>query len=90
LKLEPKEADHLPMPTASLVRECADELRALRPQLAVALRNGRLLDAVAMVDRVLLTGSLGLKRKDIRAMEEAVAGLAARRTSRNTVPNGAD
>ena len=90
LKLEPKEADHLPMPTAALVGECTEELRALRPQLAVALRNGRLLEAVAMVDRVLLTGSLGLKRKDIRAMEEAVAGLAARRTSRNAEPRGAD
>lgn len=90
LKLEPKEADHLPMPTAELVSECAKQLRDLRPQLAVALRNGRLLEAVAMVDRVLLTGSLGLKRKQIRAMEEAVASMAARRASRGAEPNVAN
>jgi hypothetical protein len=65
--------------------------RAARvPQLAVALRNGRLLEAVAMVDRVLLTGSLGLKRKQIRAMEEAVASMAARRASRGAEPNVAN
>ena len=90
LKLEPKEADRLPMPTPELVKECATELRNLRPQLAIALRNGRLLEAVKMVDRVLLTGSLGLKRKQIKAMEEAVASMAARRTARGAEPNVTD
>jgi hypothetical protein len=90
LKLEPKEADRLPMPSPELVKQCAAELRSLRPQLAVALRSGRLLDAVEMVDRVVLTGSLGLKRKQIRAMEDAVASMAARRTSRSSEPHVAD
>ncbi len=91
LKLEPKEADRLPMPAPDLVQECARALRALRPQLATALRSGQLLDAVNMVDRVLLTNSsLGLKRKQIRAMEDAVASLAARRMSRGAEPNVAD
>ena len=45
LRLEPKEADLLPVPTPAVVAAVADQLRALRPRVAALLRGGQLLDA---------------------------------------------
>lgn len=53
LKLEPKEADLLPLPSYDIIARAEDELRALRPQLAKELRQGRLLRVVKRVDRAL-------------------------------------
>ncbi len=53
LKLEPKEADRLPVPSPISLSGCESDLRALRPQLAKSLRKGALLDVVKQVDRVL-------------------------------------
>src|SRR6185369_10138265 len=54
LKLEPKEADQLPFPSLELLEAAADDLRTLRPQLSIHLRQGRISDIVKAVDRVLL------------------------------------
>jgi len=53
LKLEPKEADRLPVPSPQIIEAAGHELRALRPQLAKELRQGKLLNVVARIDRVL-------------------------------------
>jgi adenine-specific DNA-methyltransferase len=82
LKLEPKEADKLPVPSLALLEKAADALRALRPQLYKALRNGDLMSAVKRVDRVLLTGQLGLPFDAIRALREAREALFTRRVTR--------
>lgn len=82
LKVEPKEADLLPVPSPSVLAEAGDTLRALRPQLATHLRNGRLGEAVALVDRVLLVDRLGLKRADVAKLRDAHAMLFARRVTR--------
>lgn len=84
LKLEPKEADRLPVPSLALVQRCAAELRALRPQLAGALRRGNLLEAAATVDKVLLVEGCGLSRATVRAIADAHAAMSARRTSRSS------
>lgn len=81
LKVEPKEADQLPMPAPALIESTAERLRALRPQLATHLRNNALDKIVEAVDDV-LAPHLGLKASDVTTLAEARAMMAARRSSR--------
>lgn len=83
LKLEPREADRLPVPSPAVVEAASSALTALRPQLATRLRYGRLVEAAKLVDEVLLIGELGMKRNDVRALREAHIELTARRTARS-------
>ena len=62
LKIEPREADHLPVPAPDFLLSHAEELRRIRPTVATKLRAGRLLDAVALVDEVLLTRAMKLPK----------------------------
>lgn len=82
LKLEPKEADKLPVPSPALLESCAQELRDLRPQLAMHLRNGKLEEAVKLVDRVVLRGALGLGRRELDLVRSARQSMFGRRSSR--------
>lgn len=82
LKLEPREADELPVPTMTVLEEAEAALSALRPQMAQALRSGRLLDAVRLVDDVFLVGQLGLSLAKVAALRDAHAELRSRRTAR--------
>lgn len=82
LKLEPREADRLPVPSPALVETAHKELSAIRPQMATHLRNGRLTDAARIVDEVLLIGELGMSRANVRALRDAHAYLTARRVAR--------
>jgi len=82
LKLEPGEADLLPVPAPDLLRDAAVDLTRVRPAVARHLRAGQLRDAVALVDAVLLTGHLGVPRSQLRALRDAHADLTARRTAR--------
>jgi len=90
LKLEPREADQLPVPTKAVLEEAQKALSSLRPQMARALRNGQLLEAVRLVDEVLLVGQLGLARSKVRALREAHAELTSRRIARGASPRGTD
>lgn len=82
LKLEPREADRLPVPTPDVVAAAREPLTALRPQLASKLRYGRLVEAAKLVDDVLLVGELGVPRADAKALREQYVELAARRSAR--------
>jgi adenine-specific DNA-methyltransferase len=82
LKLEPREADQLPVPSVELARKHRVELSALRPLVTSHLRQGRLLEAVHTVDQVLLTGGLGMSRRALSAVREAHAEMTARRVAR--------
>ena len=90
LKLEPKEADRLPVPSPALIEAAGTALTALRPQMATRLRNARLMDAVRLVDNVILIGELGMSRAVIRDLREAHAELTARRTARGSSPRDTD
>lgn len=83
LKIEPREADRLPVPSPAVVKAASDALVAIRPQLATRLRYGRLIEAAKLVDDVLLVGELGMKRSDVKALRDAHAELSARRTARS-------
>jgi len=88
LKLEPKEADRLPVPSPVFLSAQGDALRSLRPQIATALRGGRIGDAIALVDRVVLVDGLGIRRSRLKHLVEARSLLALRRTARGTPPRG--
>lgn len=88
LKIEPREADVLPVPSPELVRRTAEPLRLARPAVAARLRAGRLLDAVALVDDAMLTATSTLTGRALRAVRRDHASLTARRTARGKV-NGA-
>jgi hypothetical protein len=90
LKIEPKEADRLPVPSPALVSKARKAMSDLRPQMATLLRNGRLTDAARLVDDVLLVGELGMKRSEVRSLREGHAQMTARRTARGSGPRGKD
>ena len=82
LKIEPREADALPMPSPELVKATKRGLAEIRPQMGRYLRAGRLTEAARLVDGLLLVGALGMSRSDIRALRDAHAHLTARRVAR--------
>jgi len=82
LKIEPREADRLPVPSPEVVGAAQEKLAAIRPQLGSRLRYGRLVEAAKLVDDVLLVGELGVTRSDAKALREQYVELAARRSAR--------
>lgn len=88
LKLEPKEADLLPVPSPTLTSAAADALRKLRPQLTSLLRQGRVVPAAHLVDEVLLIGELGISLRDVMALRQGHEELATRRVARGGAPRG--
>ncbi|CAG9269436.1 N-6 DNA methylase [Paraburkholderia caribensis] len=82
LKIEPKEADVWAMPSPALVSRCADALRAIKHEVARRLNDGMLLDAVHMVDDVVLRECGNASVKKIKAIRRAREELARRRTMR--------
>jgi adenine-specific DNA-methyltransferase len=82
LKIEPREADRLPMPSPTLVKTHREALASLRPKVSAALRAGRMLDAVALVDDVLLVNGLALSPLEQHSIRADRARLAARRAAR--------
>jgi adenine-specific DNA-methyltransferase len=88
LKIEPREADRLPVPAPDLVRRLRPELLAVRAGVLRALGAGRLLDAVALVDEVVLAAGLGLPAADTEVIRRAREHLAGRRAARSGRPAG--
>jgi hypothetical protein len=82
LKIEPKEADVWAMPSPALILTRVDALRAIKQRVADLLSDGRLLDAVEIVDHVILEGCSGLSANAIERIRQARAELAQRRTAR--------
>jgi hypothetical protein len=81
LKLEPREADQVLVPSVALVRQHRGELLALGPRLHEALLHGRATqigEALLAVDKVLL----GSRVADAQDLSEERAALAARRKLR--------
>jgi adenine-specific DNA-methyltransferase len=82
LKLEPREADKLPLPSAETLRKVAPRLRKLQLEVKSEFRNGELLAVVERVDQVLLTEHLRISRKDILSLRRARQALFERRARR--------
>lgn len=86
LKLEPREADQLPLPSPETLQAVAPELGRL--QVGSRFRNGELLDVVKRVDRVLLTEYLGMSSKDLASLRQARQSLFDRRVRRGESSDG--
>ena len=82
LKLEPREADVLPMPSPALVAAAAPALRALRPRIGALLSAGRLSEATALVDGALLIEAAGVGPVELDLLVTARQVLADRRAAR--------
>ena len=82
LKLEPREADQLPVPTRAALEQARTALMAIRPQVAEALRSGQLLEAARLVDDILLIKHLGLDTEKVQTLRDARAQLFNRRVAR--------
>jgi adenine-specific DNA-methyltransferase len=88
LKLEPREADALPVPSVSVLQAAKKELINIKPTVGAALRAGDLAKAVALVDAILLTTHSGLTTSDLEALRQGRELLFQRRLSRNKVSRG--
>ncbi|WP_250279197.1 N-6 DNA methylase [Frankia sp. Cppng1_Ct_nod] len=82
LKLEPREAARLLVPAPELVERLRPQLSGARRTVARALAAGRLVDAVAVVDEVLLTDGIGLSRGAHEEVAAARYALWFRRNAR--------
>jgi adenine-specific DNA methylase len=84
LKLEPREADKLLVPSFATLTACAAELRQVRAQVGKALRKGALSEAVKIVDRIILAKELSVAATTITGLREAREALFSRRTTRGS------
>jgi hypothetical protein len=70
LKMEPREADKLPVPSLQMIKQVENELRNIGPQLAISMRSGDLVSAVDVVDGVLLSHVSATDLKKLRLARE--------------------
>lgn len=91
LKIEPREAAALPVPSPELLQQHRAQLMALRPQVAAKLRGADgVQEAARLVDRVLLTEAMGMSRRDLTEIRAALKMLRERRQARGVEPRGKD
>jgi len=88
LKIEPREADRLPVPSPATVAAAQPQLRAQRPELARALRSNDVVGAADLIDRVVLIDQLGLSRRKVEELRRARQALFARRVARGSRSRG--
>jgi adenine-specific DNA-methyltransferase len=84
LKMEPREAGALPLPSARALAQAWDRLRDERGRLDRQLRDGRWTGVVKRVDEVLLRDTLDLSVADIADVRAAMASLRERRLGRDS------
>lgn len=70
LKLEPREADKLPVPSVKVIAECQEKLRAIRPQLNSALRRNDIDAATRLVDPILFAAADSATLDTLRTARE--------------------
>jgi adenine-specific DNA-methyltransferase len=84
LKIEPREADMLPMPSLDLLTRSAARLAEVAPEVRVLLGMGDLIGASTTVDRVLFAGIEGAGSETSAArLREARATYLSRRVARS-------
>lgn len=88
LKIEPREADVLPVPAISMVQTHAEKLREIIPKVRELLAQGRKDEATALVDQIVLGSMLGLDETGQRAIRVARENMLARRKARSKAVKG--
>lgn len=82
LKLEPREADKLPVPAKDTLEAVQDELRPLIPQVFTLVRGNGLQRAIEIVDKVVLSKAMKVPKADVAALRAGRDLLLQRRASR--------
>lgn len=82
LKLEPREAARLPVPSPGLVRACASGLRAIQPTAEMLLLQRDFDGVVSLVDAV-LSSNVGVDDAELVRVRSAGALMRARRKIRS-------
>lgn len=90
LKLEPKEADLIPVPSPTTLETIGKALRGIAAQVGLALRRDDLAAAVGLVDRVLLAEHRSMTFQQIQSLREARELLFSRRSTRGKGSRGKD
>jgi adenine-specific DNA-methyltransferase len=88
LKLEPREADQLPVPSIDLVQRHAKRLRSIKPTVRELLQQGRKREATDLVDSVVLKQMLGLDHAAVAAVHAARTSMLERRKARSKAVKG--
>lgn len=88
LKLEPKEADLLPVPSPQLLAAARGALQALVSPVSALLAHRKSHEAIRLVDDVLLGDALGVGDAAIHALEDARAHMVGRRKARGSGSRG--
>lgn len=87
LKMEPREAASLPVPSAHHLRAAWNRLRQHSGRMDAALRRGEWWTVLAEVDKVLLRDEMQMSADDVTALRDAATVLRVRRT-RQTEADG--
>lgn len=82
LKVEPREADRLVVPSPELVARASSSLTKIRKPVARKLQAGNLLGAASMVDEVILREHSLVTEADLTSLRHARYEFWSRRTSR--------
>lgn len=88
LKLEPREADVLPVPSISMVQRYAPQLRAIKAQVRELLAAGHKQEATEVVDRIVLEQMLGLGQGAVATLRSARMNMLDRRKARSKAVKG--
>lgn len=88
LKLEPTEADKLPVPSFQLIDSVATGIRRIRQDLSVALEQNDIAKAVDMVDRIILKDAFDVSDSDLAGLRSARELFFQRRRTRGRVISG--
>ena len=82
LKLEPREAENLPVPSLQTIQAGKEQLAGLKPQLYPFLRQNNVDAAVQLVDKLLLQDLLSFSEKDVVTLRHERQTLLLRRKAR--------
>jgi len=88
LKLEPREAAVLAVPSPATVARAASALDSVRETVLLSLQHSDRDSAVALVDRILLRDELGYREDEIGLVHKAYMDMRARREQRGEGAKG--
>ncbi|MHB8741166.1 MAG: N-6 DNA methylase [Coriobacteriia bacterium] len=83
LKLEPREALNLPVPSAALLKRCKRKLMNAKPTVDAHLRHGRFNEAVQVVDYIILVQGMSLGPDVVDGVRQGREHLFGRRKKRS-------
>lgn len=83
LKMEPREADKLPVPSLRLTKELEPRLKMIRQEAARALSSGDVERAVQVVDQEVLVKGIGVSPSILEELRDARSVLLNRRLARS-------